>query len=133
MALILGVWRRFNFLCKCRLAGRGTVEITIEKGDGSTFSPEAGGDQRKSATIQVIIWHIWTHNSEIDQILVYITPHVMLDSGCYWWVFGTFNSREFCKTGKVVYSTRDCILQFRNKIGVKVAFLEWEMIIFSGK
>lgn len=30
------------------------MEITIEKGDGSTFSAEAGGDQRKSATIQVL-------------------------------------------------------------------------------
>ncbi|XP_024015620.1 peptidyl-prolyl cis-trans isomerase CYP37, chloroplastic isoform X2 [Eutrema salsugineum] len=38
-----------------RLAGRGTVEITIEKGDGSTFQAESGGDQRKSATIQVVI------------------------------------------------------------------------------
>ncbi|CAN8269298.1 unnamed protein product [Cochlearia groenlandica] len=38
-----------------RLAGRGTVEITIEKCDGSTFSPETGGDQRKSATIQLVI------------------------------------------------------------------------------
>ncbi|CAA7058094.1 unnamed protein product [Microthlaspi erraticum] len=38
-----------------RLAGRGTVEITFEKGDGSTFSAETGGDQRKSATIQVVI------------------------------------------------------------------------------
>ncbi|KAL1202506.1 Peptidyl-prolyl cis-trans isomerase CYP37 [Cardamine amara subsp. amara] len=37
-----------------RLAGRGTVEITIEKGEG-TFTAEAGGDQRKSATIQVVI------------------------------------------------------------------------------
>lgn len=31
------------------------MEITIEKGDGSTFSPETGGDQRKSATIQVYL------------------------------------------------------------------------------
>ncbi|KFK38895.1 hypothetical protein AALP_AA3G174800 [Arabis alpina] len=38
-----------------RLAGRGTVEIIIEKGDGSTFSAESGGDQRKSATIQIVI------------------------------------------------------------------------------
>ena len=37
----------------CRLTGRGTVELTIEKSDGSTFSPEAGGEQRKTATIQV--------------------------------------------------------------------------------
>lgn len=42
-----------DLLWNYRLAGRGTVEITIEKGDGSTFSAEAGGDQRKSATIQV--------------------------------------------------------------------------------
>ncbi|XP_009334619.1 peptidyl-prolyl cis-trans isomerase CYP37, chloroplastic isoform X1 [Pyrus x bretschneideri] len=38
-----------------RLIGRGTVELTIEKGDGSTFSPEAGGEARKTATIQVVI------------------------------------------------------------------------------
>ncbi|KAJ7948608.1 Peptidyl-prolyl cis-trans isomerase chloroplastic-like [Quillaja saponaria] len=38
-----------------RLAGRGTVEFTIEKGDGSTFSPEGGGESRKTAKIQVVI------------------------------------------------------------------------------
>lgn len=37
----------------CRLTGRGTVELTIEKGDDSTFSPEAGGEPRKTARIQV--------------------------------------------------------------------------------
>ena len=31
-----------------RLAGRGTVEITIEKSGGSTFQAEAEVDQRKS-------------------------------------------------------------------------------------
>ena len=36
-----------------RLIGRGTIEFAIEKGDGSTFSPEAGGEPRKTATIQV--------------------------------------------------------------------------------
>ncbi|XP_031266792.1 peptidyl-prolyl cis-trans isomerase CYP37, chloroplastic-like [Pistacia vera] len=38
-----------------RLTGRGIVELTIEKGDGSSFSPEAGGEQRKTATIQVVL------------------------------------------------------------------------------
>ncbi|KAF3959123.1 hypothetical protein CMV_016034 [Castanea mollissima] len=38
-----------------RLTGRGIVEFTIEKGDGSTFSPEAGGELRKTATIQVVV------------------------------------------------------------------------------
>lgn len=38
-----------------RLTGRGTVEFTIEKGDGSTFSPQAGGEARSKATIQVVI------------------------------------------------------------------------------
>ncbi|XP_058095418.1 peptidyl-prolyl cis-trans isomerase CYP37, chloroplastic [Magnolia sinica] len=38
-----------------RLTGRGTVELTIEKGDGSTFSASAGGEPRKLATIQVVI------------------------------------------------------------------------------
>lgn len=37
-----------------RLSGRGTVEFTIEKEDGSTFSP-VGGEQRKTATIQVVL------------------------------------------------------------------------------
>jgi hypothetical protein len=41
------------FFLICRLNGRGIVEFTIEKGDGSTFSPEAGGEQRKTAIIQV--------------------------------------------------------------------------------
>ncbi|XP_057460365.1 peptidyl-prolyl cis-trans isomerase CYP37, chloroplastic isoform X1 [Actinidia eriantha] len=38
-----------------RLAGRGIVQFDIEKGDGSTFSPEAAGEPRKTATIQVVI------------------------------------------------------------------------------
>ncbi|XP_050247440.1 peptidyl-prolyl cis-trans isomerase CYP37, chloroplastic isoform X3 [Quercus robur] len=38
-----------------RLTGRGIVEFTIEKGDGSTFSPAAGGELRKTATIQVVV------------------------------------------------------------------------------
>ncbi|XVF04121.1 hypothetical protein REPUB_Repub05bG0054700 [Reevesia pubescens] len=38
-----------------RLTGRGVVELTIEKGDGSSFSAEAGGEQRKTATIQVVL------------------------------------------------------------------------------
>uniref|UniRef100_A0A6N2MEH7 Uncharacterized protein n=2 Tax=Salix viminalis TaxID=40686 RepID=A0A6N2MEH7_SALVM len=38
-----------------RLTGRGTVEFTIEKVDGSTFSPEAGGEPKKNAKIQVVI------------------------------------------------------------------------------
>jgi hypothetical protein len=42
----------FIFLI-CRLNGRGIVEFTIGKGDGSTFSPEAGGESRKTAIIQV--------------------------------------------------------------------------------
>ncbi|KAL5061757.1 hypothetical protein RYX36_023494 [Vicia faba] len=37
-----------------RLSGRGTVEFIVEKGDGSTFSP-VGGEERKTATIQVVI------------------------------------------------------------------------------
>ncbi|KAK1284241.1 hypothetical protein QJS10_CPB21g00701 [Acorus calamus] len=38
-----------------RLTGRGIVELTIEKGDGSTFSPAAGGEARNLATIQVVL------------------------------------------------------------------------------
>ncbi|KAF8014883.1 hypothetical protein BT93_H0623 [Corymbia citriodora subsp. variegata] len=38
-----------------RLTGRATVELTIEKGDGTAFSPEAGGEPRKTATIQMVI------------------------------------------------------------------------------
>ncbi|GAV91203.1 LOW QUALITY PROTEIN: Pro_isomerase domain-containing protein [Cephalotus follicularis] len=37
------------------LAGRGTVEFTFEKGDGSTFSPAAGGKPRETASIQVVL------------------------------------------------------------------------------
>ncbi|CAN1154097.1 Peptidyl-prolyl cis-trans isomerase CYP37, chloroplastic [Linum perenne] len=37
-----------------RLNGRGIVELTIEKGDGSAFSPESGGELRKTAKIQVV-------------------------------------------------------------------------------
>ncbi|XWS27964.1 hypothetical protein CRYUN_Cryun25bG0025400 [Craigia yunnanensis] len=38
-----------------RLTGRAVVELSIEKGDGSSFSPEAGGEPRKKATIQVVL------------------------------------------------------------------------------
>ncbi|KAF9590462.1 hypothetical protein IFM89_035339 [Coptis chinensis] len=37
-----------------RLTGRGTVEFTIEKGDGSTFSP-VSGKSKSQAVIQVVI------------------------------------------------------------------------------
>ncbi|CAN0826410.1 Peptidyl-prolyl cis-trans isomerase CYP37, chloroplastic [Linum grandiflorum] len=37
-----------------RLNGRGIVELTIEKGDGSAFPPESGGEFRKTAKIQVV-------------------------------------------------------------------------------
>lgn len=36
-----------------RLTGRAVAEFAIEKGDGSTFSPEAGGESRSTITIQV--------------------------------------------------------------------------------
>ncbi|KAJ0965944.1 hypothetical protein J5N97_027082 [Dioscorea zingiberensis] len=38
-----------------RLTGRGIVEFTIEKSDGATFFPSAGGEPKDSATIQVVI------------------------------------------------------------------------------
>lgn len=38
-----------------RLTGRGTVEFTFEKGDGSTFFPTAGGEPESLATVQVIL------------------------------------------------------------------------------
>lgn len=38
-----------------RLNGRGIVEFTIERGDGSAFSPESGGEPRKTAIIQVVL------------------------------------------------------------------------------
>ncbi|KAK8633466.1 hypothetical protein V6N13_014311 [Hibiscus sabdariffa] len=38
-----------------RLTGRAVVELTIEKGDGSSFTPEVGGEPRKTATIQVVL------------------------------------------------------------------------------
>ncbi|KAJ8527751.1 hypothetical protein K7X08_015202 [Anisodus acutangulus] len=36
-----------------RLTGRGIVEFTVEKVDGSTFSPEAAGEAESTAKIQV--------------------------------------------------------------------------------
>ncbi|XP_021894692.1 peptidyl-prolyl cis-trans isomerase CYP37, chloroplastic isoform X2 [Carica papaya] len=44
-----------QYLTYPRLTGRGIVEFTVEKGDGSAFSPEAGGEPRKTATIQVVL------------------------------------------------------------------------------
>ncbi|XVE50361.1 hypothetical protein DITRI_Ditri01bG0156300 [Diplodiscus trichospermus] len=44
-----------QYLSYPRLTGRAIVELTIEKGDGSSFSPEAGGEPRKTATIQVVL------------------------------------------------------------------------------
>ncbi|XP_011098349.1 peptidyl-prolyl cis-trans isomerase CYP37, chloroplastic [Sesamum indicum] len=38
-----------------RLTGRAVVEFAIEKGDGSTFSPEAAGQPRNIAVIQVVL------------------------------------------------------------------------------
>ncbi|KAL9236389.1 hypothetical protein vseg_011067 [Gypsophila vaccaria] len=38
-----------------RLSGRGMVEFTIEKGDGSKFTSQAGGEAKNIATIQVVI------------------------------------------------------------------------------
>ncbi|XP_055960533.1 peptidyl-prolyl cis-trans isomerase CYP37, chloroplastic isoform X2 [Mercurialis annua] len=38
-----------------RLTGRATVEFTVEKADGSAFSPESGGEPRKTAKIQVVL------------------------------------------------------------------------------
>ncbi|WOK91913.1 peptidyl-prolyl cis-trans isomerase CYP37, chloroplastic isoform X1 [Canna indica] len=38
-----------------RLTGRGTVEFTIEKVDGSTFFPSGGGEPKTTATIQVVL------------------------------------------------------------------------------
>ncbi|KAK3125391.1 hypothetical protein QOZ80_7BG0604200 [Eleusine coracana subsp. coracana] len=38
-----------------RLTGRGVVEFTLEKGDGSTFFPSGGGEPKSVATIQVVI------------------------------------------------------------------------------
>ncbi|CAI9088566.1 OLC1v1022918C2 [Oldenlandia corymbosa var. corymbosa] len=44
-----------EFLNYPRLTGRGVVEFTIEKGDGSMFSPEAAGEARSTATLRVVI------------------------------------------------------------------------------
>ncbi|XP_047265285.1 peptidyl-prolyl cis-trans isomerase CYP37, chloroplastic isoform X2 [Capsicum annuum] len=37
-----------------RLTGRGIVEFTVEKVDGSAFSPEAAGEAKSTAKIQVV-------------------------------------------------------------------------------
>ncbi|GMN65897.1 hypothetical protein TIFTF001_034957 [Ficus carica] len=65
-----------------RLTGRGTVEFTIEKGDGSSFSPEAGGELRKTATLQ-------------DRFVLFSSSYL----GCHRRIFSAINSREFRKTG----------------------------------
>ncbi|KAK6934308.1 Cyclophilin-type peptidyl-prolyl cis-trans isomerase domain [Dillenia turbinata] len=44
-----------QYLTYPRLTGRAIVEFTIEKGDGSAFSPLAGGEPRRAATIQVVM------------------------------------------------------------------------------
>nr|CAD1819352.1 unnamed protein product [Ananas comosus var. bracteatus] len=38
-----------------RLTGRAVVEVTIERGDGSTFFPSAGGEPKSFASIQVVL------------------------------------------------------------------------------
>ncbi|GAB2258860.1 hypothetical protein Droror1_Dr00015020 [Drosera rotundifolia] len=38
-----------------RLNGRGTVELMIEKGDGTAFTPQSRGEAKSTATIQVVI------------------------------------------------------------------------------
>ncbi|VFQ72061.1 unnamed protein product [Cuscuta campestris] len=38
-----------------RLTGRGMVEFTFRKGDGSMFSPEAGGEAKNMAKVQVVL------------------------------------------------------------------------------
>lgn len=38
-----------------RLTGRAVVEFAIEKGDGSTFSPETAGQPRNTAVVQVVL------------------------------------------------------------------------------
>ena len=52
--IMLIEYQNISCLVFFRLAGRGTVEFTIEKVDGSSFSPEAGGELRKTATLQVL-------------------------------------------------------------------------------
>ncbi|XP_051136381.1 peptidyl-prolyl cis-trans isomerase CYP37, chloroplastic isoform X2 [Andrographis paniculata] len=44
-----------QYLSYPRLTGRAVVEFSIEKADGSTFSPEAAGEPRKTAIIQAVI------------------------------------------------------------------------------
>ena len=52
------MWYSYIF----RLTGRGPVEVTIEKGDGSAFSPEGGGEPRKTAIIQVDEFNLIEHH-----------------------------------------------------------------------
>ncbi|KAF8731212.1 hypothetical protein HU200_016536 [Digitaria exilis] len=46
---------QFKQLAINRLTGRGVVEFTVEKVDGSTFFPTGGGEPKSFATIQVVI------------------------------------------------------------------------------
>ncbi|KAF6163177.1 hypothetical protein GIB67_025041 [Kingdonia uniflora] len=51
----LVVYATYALLPIIKLTGRGTVEFTIEKGDGSNFSSTAGGEPKSLETIQVVI------------------------------------------------------------------------------
>lgn len=58
------------------------MEFTIEKGDGSTFSPEAGGESRKTATIQVCSMLKLTRCTGMKIYFGYIIRHQVLHGTC---------------------------------------------------
>lgn len=55
IACFLKLTSGITYYALCRLTGRGTVEFTIERGDGSTFFPTTGGEPKSLATVQVCL------------------------------------------------------------------------------
>ncbi|RRT51872.1 hypothetical protein B296_00046630, partial [Ensete ventricosum] len=53
-----------------RLTGRGTIEFTIEKVDGTTFFPSAGGEPKTTTTIQVCF--IWNNSMACSNIMLFL-------------------------------------------------------------
>lgn len=93
-----------------RLTGRAIVELTIERGDGTAFSPEAGGEPRKTAVMQVrsefsnICAEITSLRTLFECIqfpsIEFLSISLLLD-GCRR-LLSAFDCRKFRKNGKVL-------------------------------
>lgn len=76
-----GAWTSEIFLVFGRLTGRGTVEFIIEKVDGGTFFPTAGGQPQTLATVQVCgNWNLRFHQLYFTfESSSKLSPQVILD------------------------------------------------------